>query len=98
MEVHCAGILQAMLFPPKLYDYCHQTLGKNIIVILNKIDIVPAPLVVAWQDYFKKRFPGLEVLCFTSYEGRGAEISTEAGMKVRKSFSKGSPPVTNTNF
>lgn len=40
-----------------------------MIIVLNKIDLVPAPLVLAWQEYFKNHFPMLKVMCFASYAG-----------------------------
>ena len=58
---------QPLLFPPKLYEYSCKALGKHIILILNKIDLAPAPLVLAWKEYFSQKYPELEILCFTSY-------------------------------
>lgn len=40
-----------------------------MILVLNKIDLVPAPLVLAWQEYFKSHFPLVKVMCFASYAG-----------------------------
>ncbi|KAG8199035.1 hypothetical protein JTE90_021048 [Oedothorax gibbosus] len=56
-------------FSPCLYEYVTKELNKNMILVLNKIDLVPAPLVLAWQEYFKKHFPMLKVMCFASYAG-----------------------------
>ncbi|XP_042896759.1 guanine nucleotide-binding protein-like 1 [Parasteatoda tepidariorum] len=56
-------------FSPALYDYVIKDLKKSMILVLNKIDLVPAPLVLAWQEYFKKHFPALNVMCFASYAG-----------------------------
>ncbi|KAF8773110.1 guanine nucleotide-binding protein-like 1 isoform X1 [Argiope bruennichi] len=56
-------------FSPALYDYVIKDLKKNMILVLNKVDLVPAPLVLAWQEYFKKHFPMLKVMCFASYAG-----------------------------
>lgn len=55
----------ALLFPPHLYEYILQ-LGKTAIVILNKIDLVPPSLVLAWKRYFKSKYSELEVVYFTS--------------------------------
>ncbi|CAG7824189.1 unnamed protein product [Allacma fusca] len=57
----------ALLFPPSLYDYVSGKMKKSLILVLNKIDLAPAPLVVAWKEYFKARFPEVEILCFTSF-------------------------------
>ncbi|CAL8101061.1 unnamed protein product [Orchesella dallaii] len=75
----------ALLFPPKLYNYVCTELGKHLILVLNKIDMCPAPLVLAWKEYFKQKYPELKVLCFTSYPAYnlyGTESS--GGMKGRK--------------
>ncbi|CAL1287209.1 unnamed protein product [Larinioides sclopetarius] len=56
-------------FSPALYDYVTKDLKKSMIVVLNKVDLVAAPLVLAWQEYFKKHFPMLKVMCFASYAG-----------------------------
>jgi Predicted GTPases len=55
------------MFPPTLYDYVTGTLGKDMILVMNKIDLAPAPLVLAWKHYFQSKFPKLTILCFTSY-------------------------------
>ncbi|RWS14927.1 guanine nucleotide-binding protein-like 1 [Dinothrombium tinctorium] len=62
-------------FPPGLYEYVVQELKKDIILVLNKVDLVCAPLVLAWIDYLKKKFPRLYITPFASY----------AGMKMKKS-------------
>lgn len=53
-------------FSPKFYEYCTNTLKKDLILILNKIDLVPNSLVVAWKNYFETKFPSLYVILFTS--------------------------------
>lgn len=40
---------------------------KQLIVILNKIDLVPSSIVVAVKDYFSEKFPQLHILTYTSY-------------------------------
>ena len=59
--------LQALMFPPSVYEYVTETLHKQMILVLNKIDLAPAPLVVAWKHYFKEKYPSLHILTFTSY-------------------------------
>ncbi|CAF0727626.1 unnamed protein product [Brachionus calyciflorus] len=56
----------ALHFPPKFYEYCTQTLKKDVILILNKIDLVPASVVVAWKHYFLHKYPNLHVILFSS--------------------------------
>ncbi|KAM9326393.1 guanine nucleotide-binding protein-like 1 [Gastrophryne carolinensis] len=54
-------------FSPALYDYVTQELGRAIILVLNKTDLAPPSLVVAWKHYFQEKFPQVHVVCFTSY-------------------------------
>lgn len=54
------------MFPPSLYDYV-QKMDKEMILVLNKIDLAPAEVVVAWKYYFISKFPNIRVVTFTSY-------------------------------
>lgn len=77
----------ALMFPPNLYSYVTENLGKQVILILNKIDLAPAPLVVAWTEYFKQKYPKLHVLQFTSfpaYNIRGGQAQNKSGLKIRR--------------
>ncbi|XP_058802266.1 guanine nucleotide-binding protein-like 1 [Phymastichus coffea] len=79
-----------MMFPPYLYNYITNDLNKEIILILNKVDLAPAALVVAWQEYFKTKYPKLYILMFTSfptYNLRGNTNETE-GLKLRRKKGK----------
>lgn len=53
-------------FSPKFYEYCTHTLQKDVILILNKIDLVPTSLVVAWKSYFETKYPHLHIILFSS--------------------------------
>ncbi|TTD18131.1 Guanine nucleotide-binding protein-like 1 [Bagarius yarrelli] len=57
-------------FPPALYHYITGELQKQVIVVLNKVDLCPAPLVLAWKHYLNNRFPHLRCVCFTSHPGQ----------------------------
>ena len=59
--------LQALHFSPTLYDYVTRELQKSIILVLNKIDLAPPALVVAWKHYFHSKFPQVHIVCFTSF-------------------------------
>ncbi|CAG0890527.1 unnamed protein product [Darwinula stevensoni] len=48
----------ALMFPPSLYHFVKEELGKHLIFVLHKIDLVPPPLVLAWKKYLQTRFPG----------------------------------------
>lgn len=54
-------------FPPSLYHYITEQLHKQVILVLNKVDLCPAPLVVAWKHYMMSHFPDLQMVCFTSH-------------------------------
>ncbi|XP_046588950.1 guanine nucleotide-binding protein-like 1 isoform X3 [Neodiprion lecontei] len=75
-----------LTFPPYLYTYVTKDLGKNMILVLNKIDLAPAALVVAWREYFKIRYPKLHVLMFTSFPTYNLRDPNrdEKGLKSRR--------------
>ncbi|XP_013163307.1 PREDICTED: guanine nucleotide-binding protein-like 1 [Papilio xuthus] len=82
VDVRFAG----MMFPPSLYEYVVKQEKKDMILVLNKIDLVPASVVAAWKEYLMNRCPGLKVVYFTSCPGynlRGAS-SDKAGLQVRR--------------
>lgn len=56
-------------FPPSLYNYIVNDLHKSVIIVLNKIDLVPASLVLAWQSYLKSQYPEVHIVPFASYAG-----------------------------
>lgn len=74
------------MFPPSLYEHVVKDLKKDMIVVLNKIDLAPPALVVAWKHYFVEKYPGLRIIMFTtlpSYNLTGNQ-TTNSGMQVRK--------------
>lgn len=56
-------------FPPSLYNYVVNDLHRIVIIVLNKVDLVPAPLVLAWQSYLKSQYPEVHIIPFASYAG-----------------------------
>ena len=76
-------LLQALHFSPALYNYVTRDLGKALVVVLNKIDLAPPALVVAWTDYLKNKFPELHIVHFTSFP----KDSTERNEDPRKGVS-----------
>lgn len=56
-------------FPPSLYDYIVNDLRKMVIIVLNKVDLVPASLVLAWQSYLKSQYSEAHIIPFASYAG-----------------------------
>ncbi|PIK38905.1 putative guanine nucleotide-binding protein-like 1 isoform X1 [Apostichopus japonicus] len=61
----------AIHFPPALYNYVINDLQKHLILVLNKIDLAPPSLVVAWRSYFQEKFPDIHIVCFTSFPKKG---------------------------
>ncbi|KAJ8392925.1 hypothetical protein AAFF_G00071290 [Aldrovandia affinis] len=57
-------------FPPALYHAITAELHKQVIVVLNKADLCPPPLVLAWKHYLSSLFPHLHCVCFTSHPGQ----------------------------
>lgn len=66
---------QVINFSPALYDFVTKQMKKNLILVLNKIDLAPPALVVAWKHYFKSQFPEVHVVCFTSYPQKDQDPS-----------------------
>lgn len=86
VDIRFAGLM----FPPSLYEYVSNTLNKDIILVLNKIDLAPTELVVAWKMYFQEKYPKLHILLFTtlpSYNLVGSQ-SNKAGLQVRRRRTK----------
>lgn len=69
-------------FPPSLYHHVVDDLGKDMILVLNKIDLVDAGLVIAWRQYLKARFPKLNIIEFASYAGM--RVKSSSGKRVGK--------------
>lgn len=71
---------QSLLFPPSLYEYVTKTLNKHMILVLNKIDLVPTHVVVAWRSYFEEKYKNIHVIMFTSYPSYNLRmVSDRAG-------------------
>ena len=60
-------LFQALHFSPAMYNYVTKELQKPLVLVLNKIDLAAPSLVVAWKHYFTTKFPGLHIVCFTSF-------------------------------
>jgi ribosome biogenesis GTPase A len=74
--------LQALTFPPSVYNYVTEALHKDMILVLNKIDLAPARLIVAWKRYFQQKYPGIHIVTFTSFPAYNltGNQENEAGM------------------
>ena len=69
-------------FPPTLYQYITRETNKSMILILNKIDFVPAALAIAWKQYFAETYPSLKVILFGS--APRAAVDVQATFKKKK--------------
>uniref|UniRef100_A0A182RMA4 Guanine nucleotide-binding protein-like 1 n=1 Tax=Anopheles funestus TaxID=62324 RepID=A0A182RMA4_ANOFN len=75
-----------LMFPPSLYRYVTEELGKGMMLVINKIDLVDARAVLAWKQYFEQKYPQIKVVLFTSYPSynlRGKQES-KYGLKIRR--------------
>ncbi|KAL3870571.1 hypothetical protein ACJMK2_038622 [Sinanodonta woodiana] len=81
----------ALHFSPALYDLVTKILDKPIILVLNKVDLAPPSLVVAWQHYFIEKFPLVHIVLFTSFPRDAKELRdiTEGAGKVKKKRKRG---------
>ena len=71
-------------FSPALYQHVTVDLKKPLILILNKIDLVPASVVAAWSEYFRGLFPKLHIVYFTAFPGQVRQIDFGTKMKKRQ--------------
>ncbi|KAL2723294.1 guanine nucleotide-binding protein-like 1 [Vespula maculifrons] len=78
-----------LMFPPYLYNYITKELKKDMILILNKIDLAPASLVVAWKEYFSTHYPELHILMFTSFPTYNLRGNTNESEGIKKRRRKG---------
>ena len=84
--ISCLFHFQALHFSPTLYDHVINEMGKHFILVLNKIDLAPPALVVAWKYYFKSKFPDLHVVTFTSIPKDEEEMAAAAPGKGCSQF------------
>ena len=77
-------------FPPSLYRHVTKDLKKQLVVVLNKVDLAPAPLVAAWVNRFRRRFPAIRVVCFSScpMTDEELEVKEAAGFLPGKNLHK----------
>lgn len=75
-------------FPPALYEYVTGELGLALVLVLNKVDLAPPALVVAWKHYFHQHFPQLHIVLFTSFP-RDPRIPQDPSSVLKKSRRRG---------
>lgn len=67
----------SLQFPPSLFEYVKGTLNKDMILVLNKIDLVPSHIVLAWKHYFEQKYPDIRVILFTAYPSYNLQPAKE---------------------
>ncbi|XP_026854934.2 guanine nucleotide-binding protein-like 1 isoform X1 [Electrophorus electricus] len=81
-------------FPPALYHYITGPLQKQVILVLNKVDLCPAPLVLAWKHYLTTHFPSLHCVCFTSHPGQPySTLLQKRRMRKKSGWSRAGGPI-----
>lgn len=74
-----------LMFPPSLYHYVTDV-GKSMILVLNKVDLVEPEVVLAWKRYFEEKYKDIKIVLFTSYPSynlRGKQENNQ-GLKIRR--------------
>ncbi|KAG1704119.1 hypothetical protein DVH05_006130 [Phytophthora capsici] len=52
--------------PASVYDLVTKELKKPMVVVLNKVDLVPTAVVQLWKRHLSGRFPLAQLVCFSS--------------------------------
>ncbi|XP_055539613.1 guanine nucleotide-binding protein-like 1 [Wyeomyia smithii] len=76
----------ALMFPPSFYNYVTEDIGKGMILVINKIDLVEPEAVLAWKRYFQEKYKDIQIVLFTSYPSynlRGKQQNKQ-GLKIRR--------------
>lgn len=54
-------------FPPSLYNFISEELGKPMVLVMNKVDLVHPNTVLGWIRYFRRRYPHLAIVPFSCF-------------------------------
>ncbi len=76
-------------FPPSLYEFIVKKQKKHMVVVFNKIDLVPSAVLVSWQRFFEKRYPGVVVLMFSSHPNEDTITCEDNNIFERKKAAAG---------
>ncbi|XP_048116223.1 LOW QUALITY PROTEIN: guanine nucleotide-binding protein-like 1 [Alosa alosa] len=81
-------------FPPTFYHYITAELQKRVVLVLNKADLCPPPLVLAWKHYLHTHFPHLHCVCFTSHPGQPySTVLQKRRMKRKGHWNRAGGPI-----
>lgn len=58
-----------------------------MILVLNKIDLVPSHIVLAWKHYFEEKYEDIRVILFTSFPSYNLRVTSDrsgasGGLKI----------------
>ncbi|CAO3675763.1 unnamed protein product [Umbelopsis vinacea] len=53
--------------PTTLYRYVTEELGRKVVAVFNKTDLVAEKTVYAWRKYFEEVYPELHIATFSCY-------------------------------
>eukprot|EP01130_Rhizamoeba_saxonica_P000738 TRINITY_DN10664_c0_g1_i1.p1 TRINITY_DN10664_c0_g1~~TRINITY_DN10664_c0_g1_i1.p1 ORF type:complete len:612 (-),score=154.08 TRINITY_DN10664_c0_g1_i1:113-1948(-) len=68
-------------FPPSLYRYITETLGKPLVLVLTKADLVPEENIGLWEEFFNENYPEIKVAPVRSFV---QQAKVEIGGKQKK--------------
>uniref|UniRef100_A0A674GME3 Guanine nucleotide-binding protein-like 1 n=1 Tax=Taeniopygia guttata TaxID=59729 RepID=A0A674GME3_TAEGU len=74
---------QALGVPPALAAHVSQDLAKGLILILNKVDLVPPAVATAWSHLLRARHGPARVVPFCTAPGPAPGPGTALGQKKR---------------
>lgn len=52
-----------------MFMECLQDQGKQVVLLLNKSDLVPAAAVSEWVAFFRRMYPSMHVLPISASQG-----------------------------
>lgn len=73
--IHLRCLTPNSLFFKHLAFTSTQDLKKPLLLLLNKIDLVPLAVLRAWQKWFAAKYPLLHVVLFSSYPSAAHRIA-----------------------
>ncbi len=70
----CDARCPLLHFSGALAEYAGARLGRRLLLVLNKCDLVPPAAVQAWTQFFQQRYPGIAVVPAASNGGPEAAV------------------------